>query len=232
MNLLMRMGLVFVVCAAILLPGPVLAVQERSVEVNGTVEFYVSLTDVTRLSIAEGRIRRIITDSSAFEMTNDETTGDVFFRFVGTDPSKVVNETGYIVTEKGDTVGYILVPAARVVEPIIVVVKGADHEEIEQTGFAQAGGFGDDIALSLSKAVSEIAGKYVLNRKPKGRDGKVIASAKINGWKVYVLVARAGKTGKLIKPQDYAGEGVRAVWIDKQSLGANEASFVIVVGEK
>ena len=72
------------------------AAQNRSASPDDTVSFSVSSTNVTRISIKGDRIRRIVNDESAFEMMNDEETGDIFLRAVG---QATEGERGFLVTE-------------------------------------------------------------------------------------------------------------------------------------
>ena len=96
--------LTVIVAVCLMLMGQVAwATQNVTTEPNGSVGFNVSTSSVTRLSIVGDRIRRIINPDSIFEMTNDEETGDVFFR---AHTSGTGAETGYILTERGVTINW------------------------------------------------------------------------------------------------------------------------------
>ncbi len=69
--------------------------QRLTTRPNGSVRISASAEEVTRISVAGDRIRRIIKDQTSFQEMNDETTGDVFLRYAG-DKAKLVPETGYI----------------------------------------------------------------------------------------------------------------------------------------
>ena len=66
-----------------LLATGVFAGQSYSVKPDGFIHLKVSLTGVTRISVKDDRIRRLVNDDSAFGMVNDAETGDVFLRFQG-----------------------------------------------------------------------------------------------------------------------------------------------------
>ena len=68
------------------LPFSVLAKpQNITVSEDQTVRFLVSTSGITRLSVVDDRVRKIVNDtrSTNFELQNDESTGDVFMRYIG-----------------------------------------------------------------------------------------------------------------------------------------------------
>ncbi|RYG89920.1 hypothetical protein EU803_14955 [Loktanella sp. IMCC34160] len=206
-----------------------LAAQVLRTDPDGSVGFNVSTTGVTRVSVVGDRIRRIVNDGSIFEMSNDEETGDVFFRAVG---EGTESETGYIVTERGVTIGYTIQPVARSVPPVLITINGqeAPEEEAAAADFGAGVGFSDDVALMMSEIVREVAREHVLGRDvPRGRDGRVVARSSGDGWTASVRIAVAGAEGRLVREQDFYGTGVRAVWIANPHLPAEGRTFVIVV---
>lgn len=213
------------------LPQVTFALQSKNVKANGAIGFYISTTAVTRLSVVGDRIKRVILDGTAFEMTNDEHTGDVFFRSAeGNEATSM--ETGYVITEKGHTITFQAKPVNRAVEPVIVkLAETAKQAEPTQTSI-DAGGYTDSVAAKMTDIVRAVAAKHVLDRAvPKRRNGSRVAQDKGNGWSARVLVATGGKSGRLVREQEFYRAGVRAVWVVKPALAANERTFVIVVEE-
>lgn len=217
---------VLIACA----PLVALAAQYKTVKPDDTIRFYASTSEVTRLSVKGDRIRRVVNDNSQFEMTNDENTGDVFLRFSG---EAAKRETGYIITENEVTIGYELRPSNKAVEPVIVTIKGVkpQQEAAEDAGDFAADdvGFSDNIALSMTGIVKSVATAHVLGKRPRGYNNQRVKTVTGEGWKATVRIAAAGKDGRLVREQDFYREGVRAVWINKPALAANERTFVIVV---
>lgn len=210
-----------------------LAIQEVSSEADGSILFDASLTDITRLSIkGEGRVRRVITDGSLFEIENDEKTGDLFLRFIGSEPNKAVHETGYIVTENNETIRYIMRPVKRVVEPVIVTIEGRGPEGATDGDVVTSAGFGDDIAVTMSDIVRTMYANHVQGKTPKGGKNKIIASKVIGAWRASVVVLAAGKEFRRITPQELTGPVTRGVWIQTKDLGPKEATFAIIVEDK
>ena len=210
-----------------LTPLSLQAAQNHNIEPDGSIVFVASTSEVTRVSVKGDRIRRIINDDTAFEMSNDDSTGDVYFRFSGTDPKR---ETGFIVTENGITIGYTLRPVSRAVEPVIITIKGDKSETEDDAGFGESVGFSDDIASSMADIVRSVAMDHVLGKKPgRGRNGTIVKKVSGQGWKATVRLAVADTKGRLVREQDFYHSGVRAIWIERPELGAGERTFVIVV---
>lgn len=205
------------------------APQQLSAEPNGHVTFFVSTKGVTRVGVMGDRIRNIINDDSAFEMSNDEKTGDVFFRLLGNRDAKP--ENGYIITDSGVTIGYTMIPKNTIVGAALIEVTGSQSSGSTKNSIASIGGFSDDIALTMTEIVRAVANDFVFGRLPTGKKNKVIKTVTHGKWTARVLIVTGGKSGRLVIEQDFA-KGARAVWVQNKSLGPNENTFVIVVGEK
>ena len=206
------------------------AAQNRSASPDDTVSFSVSSTNVTRISIKGDRIRRIVNDESAFEMMNDEETGDIFLRAVG---PATEGERGFLVTESGITIGYSFKVVAQAVEPVINDVKARETAPETSHGEETFGaGFSDDVASWAAEIIRSVVAEYVVGKLPKGKDRSVFARATGQGWRARVLVATAGDKARTVYERDFAGGRVRAVYIVKRTLAAQEKTFVVVVEER
>jgi hypothetical protein len=209
------------------LSTPALAsTQIHEVDPDGRVTFYASTTSVTRISIKDGRIRRIINDQTLFEMTNDETTGDVFFRFTGETAKK---ETGFLVSENGETISYTLIPTDKAVPPVILHINSKNETAQNAGSLGEISGYGDDVASALTQVIRNVVNAHVIGHEPKGRGNKVYKSITDGAWKATIVIASGGKHGRLLNEQEFGRPGVRAVWIQNTALGANEKTFVVVV---
>ena len=223
----MRVLTLLAACALSLSATLALAQQSRSVDPDGTVGFNVSTTDVTRLSIVGDRIRRIINPDSIFEMTNDEETGDVFFRARQTGTT---SESGYILTERGVTINFEMQPTDQPVPTVLITVNGSDDGSESAAPIGSGVGFSDDIALMMTDIVRDVAAAHVIGKQvPSGRDGRTVRTVTGAGWKATVRIAVAGAEGRLVREQEFYRAGVRAIWIARNTLGASERTFVIVV---
>lgn len=223
---------VLAVALCMLVPGSVWASQIKTVDPDGAISFFASTEGVTRISVRDDRIRRIINDASQFEMVNDESTGDVFLRFIGEEARR---ETGFIVTEAGVTIGYELRPADRPVDPVLITVQGGP----EQAGSALASDFApsldgaagssDGVTGQMVDVLRAIGQAHVLGQEPRGRDGHVVERVSGEGWRATVRIAAAGEAGRLVREQEFYREGVLAIWVQRPELAAGERSFVVVV---
>lgn len=215
------------VCISVLIAGAVSAAQNLSTEPDGKVTFQASTQHLTRLHVKGHRISRIVNDASDFLMSNDENTGDVFFKFDGEDPK---TETGYILTEKGSTISYVLKPVKRSAGAVIITIKGSEAETSEDGFSSDGAGFTDNVASTMTNVIREVAQKHVMGKAiPKSKSGRTIRRVTGPGWKAAISVAVAGKSGRLVREQEFYRKGVRAIWIQNPTLAAGERSFVITV---
>ena len=218
--------------------------QRLSARPNGTVRITGSATDVTRITIAGDRIRRIIKDQSAFQEMNDEATGDVFLRYGGPQ-DKLTPETGYIITEKGATISYELTPKLGLgAETVQISIAGSPAAATAgATGAARASGRRAEPAFEL--AAGEGGGGYsgslvafarsVINKHvgfkapPSRAHGAVVASERGSGMRARVVVAAAGASTRYVRPQEFFRSGVLAVWVERHALNPRERAWVVIV---
>ena len=217
------------------------AEQRFSVKEDGLVRMRASITGITRVSVVGDRISSIVNDNDAsvYQVKNDDKTGDIFLRYVGPEgmPEK---EGGYLVTEKGRTVAYEILPIRASTQTAIITIKAHEAEVTVSASGAGDGDFadtsygaGDGYAAQLTAATRETIATKIHSASPsKGRNGGLIGSHMIGDLVGEVRVASAGKDGRLVKEQDFYRSGVLSVWIQKKSLGAGERSWVVVVRKK
>lgn len=216
------------------------AEQRFSVKEDGLVRMKASVTGITRVSVVGDRIASIVNDNDAsvYQVRNDDKTGDLFLRYVGPEglPEK---EGGYLVTEKGRTVAYEILPIRASTQTAIITIKPHEAEVTASSSmgsgdFAETSfGAGDGYAAQLTAATREtIATKIHAATPGKGRNGALISSHRIGDLVGEVRVASAGGDGRLVKEQEFYKPGVLSVWIQRKSLGAGERSWVVVVRKK
>lgn len=214
-----------------------LAGQTLSTKPDGHVTIRTSTTDVTRIAIADDRIRRFVNAGSQYEMTNDEDTGDAFLRFVGAGLPEV--ESGFVITEKGHTLNYTFKPRGEASETALVKIKVPQTETGSATTKPLLGGAsaeasqafgGDGHAASLTDFVrTVIKDRLTSPPSPKAKNGAVVGSATAPGLRARILVGAAGKSGHILKHQTYYRAGVLSVWIDKVNLAPGERTWIIVL---
>jgi hypothetical protein len=215
-----------VLLAMVLLGGamPALATPQRhSVNEDGTVRFRATTIGITRVSVLGDRIVSIVADASSYDMRNDANTGDVFLRFTGQGDG---SEGGYIVTESGMTVSYTVSPSNNPTETVLITIRPVRPREAGAAAAAAAArpAVAGRTALSTDNVIAE---KITRPQAPR-RNGRV-ATYRANGLVATVRAASSGAQGRLLREQEFYAEGVRAVWIQRRSLGPRETSWVIVV---
>lgn len=218
---------------------PLFAGEQRfTVREDGLVRLKASVTGITRISIVGDRITDIVNDNdvSVYQVKNDENTGDLFLRYVGEldFPDK---EGGYLITEKGRTVAYEILPIKASTQTALITLKGVNPEPESVAGgggFADTSvGGGDALASQLTNVTREtIVSKIRSPRPGSGSNGVLISSVRIGDLIGEVRVAAAGKTARQVREQEFYKRGVLSVWVQKKSLAAGERSWVVVVRNK
>ncbi len=225
--------------ALLIFTGAAMCAEQRfTVREDGLVRFKVSVTGITRLSVVGDRIADIISDNdvSAYQAKGDEKTGDRFLRYVGQD-EKPRKEGGYLITEKGRTIAFEILPIQATTQTILITVKPneARADEITRSeSFADSSlGSGDGLVSALTAATRETIHKGIRTPKPKsGKNGALVRSIGVGDLVGEVRVAAAGKSARQIREQEFYTSGVLSVWVQKASLAAGERSWVVVVRNK
>jgi hypothetical protein len=221
-----------------------LAEQHLRIGIDKTAHFSAAVGGVTRLSVQGGRIRKLVHGDSAFETMNDDETGDVFFRYAG-DQAKLVPETGHLITESGTTIAYEITPRPTSdAETVVIEITGQPAAGKAASGASNThaaepapfldpgatdisgGGYGDGLVAFAREMIVKHIG-----RKPAPRlgHGAVVASDRAGGYRARILVASGGSNGRYVRPQDFQGSHVLAIWVEKSALAPNERAWVLVV---
>lgn len=234
-----------VLCLGLIALGSsVEAEQHLKIGRDKTADFWATVGGVTRLSVQGDRIRKLVHGESAFETMNDEETGDVFFRYAG-DQAKLQRETGHLITESGATIAYEIMPRATAeAETVVIEITGqgaapkVGADPVSRTAAEPApfldpdatdtlgGGYGDGlVAFARAMIVKHIGRKPA---PPLGQ-GAGVASDRAGAFRARILVANGGAKGRYVRPQEFQGAHVLAVWVEKPTLGPNERAWVLVV---
>jgi len=226
--------------AALMMTSAAIAGQTLSTKPDGHVTIRTSITDVTRIAIADDRIRRFVNTGSQYEMTNDEDTGDAFLRFIGAGRPEV--ESGFLITEKGHTLNYTFKPGGEASATAIIEIKVSLTNTTDgltkpllgkATGESSLQFGGDGHTASLTDFVrSVINDRLTSPPSPKAKNGAVVGSATAPGLRARILVGSGGKSGRILKHQTYYRAGVLSVWIDKVNLGPGERTWIIVLEQR
>lgn len=234
--MLKTMKLAAVLAAGLASACPGLAADQRfTVQEDGLVRFKASITGITRVSIVGDRVAEIVNDNetSVYQVRNDQNTGDLFLKYAGPDgmPEK---EGGYLITEKGHTVAYEILPIRAGTQTALITVRSNNPQpevaDAVSTGLAETSFGGDGLAGQLTAATRETIKARINSPVPRGgSNGSLVSSHRVGELVGEVRVASAGGSPRQVREQDFYRPGVLSVWVQKKSLAARERSWVVVV---
>lgn len=203
---------------------------------DGNVTFDVSVSGPTRISVTDNRISNILQASSNFEMSNDEDTGDVFLRFAGGQPSE---ESGYIITETGHTVGFVMRPKMDLDnQTVLITINGippsggahaASAAADDTPGFVVDGGSGGASSRTAQLVdVTRHAFASKIGLRSAG-DQKVGAFGSVTsgGLIAHIQVASAPNSIPPLAQNFYRSSRTMAVFVD-DVVSSNKVWVVIV----
>lgn len=195
---------------------------------DAQITFDVSISGPTRISVVGDRIAKVLQSETNFEMVNDDGTGDVFLRFSGgqADP-----ESGYIVTESGHTIGFVMTPKTRLeTQTVLVTLVGSTNASALQpkpSGFAVNATRGSSAASPTAASTApadrtsrlvqftrEAHAKRIGVRSPARLRRGVHSSYARGGLKARIAVASAVNGAPPTAAGFYRSKRVVSVWID------------------
>jgi hypothetical protein len=205
---------------------------------DGQISFDVSVVGPTRISVVGNRIAKVLQSSSNFEMVNDEGTGDVFLRFAGGQPSR---ESGYIVTETGHTIGFVMDPKTDLeTQTVLITLSGVTTQSSTRSaggasaapstspGFAvNSGGAGGTRTARLVQFARQAHAARIGTRSPSGQRVGAYRNYSAGGLTARISVASAPGNQPPAERQFYRSSRTLAVFVDRVVAGGKV--WVIVV---
>lgn len=209
---------------------------------DSQIKFDVSVSGPTRISVEGDRIAKVLQSESSFEMVNDEGTGDVFLRFAGGQAAK---ESGYIVTESGHTIGFVMTPKTELAtQTVLVSLVGT--ASTKATSSSKQAGFAVNSTKAATSARTTVSRTVPANRtarlvqftreayarriglKSPARFGRGFHSSYAKGGMRARVGVASTVNGQIPSARSfYRSKKVLAVWIDSQIR--NGKVWVIVV---
>ena len=201
--------------ATVLLPVPAAAIQTLDAADHAELEAAISATGVSRVALADDRIRRVIRSPGGFDVEHDAASGDLYLRppeglGPDADPGTALPITLFLGTERGFTYRLTLTPDARPSAQVLIRNAAAS----DAVGQAAAGPTHDARVAELVRLVRAAARResppgYVVDSDPSGRRA-------IETWRGTRYVAHVLQAGRDIDAATLAeqfGTGVAAVWV-------------------
>ena len=204
---------VFVIAA--LLPAPAAAIQTLEAMDHAELEAAISATGVSRVALADDRIRRVIRSPGGFDVEHDAASGDLYLRPAegqgpDADPGTALPITLFLGTERGFTYRLTLTPDARPSAQVLIRNAAAS----DAMGQAAAGPTHDARVAELVRLVRaaarrEILPGYVVDSNPSGR--RAIETWRGARFVAHVLQATPDADAAALAER--FGTGVAAVWV-------------------
>ena len=220
------------------LPGPAAAIQTLDAADHAELEAAVSATGVTRVALADDRIRRVIRSPGGFDVEHDAASGDLYLRPAGGPdlaldgmPADPLPVTLFLGTERGFTYRLTLTPDGRSSAQVLIrnAAAAAATTAQEPTVAAQGARVAELVRLVRAIARKEIPPGYVMDgaRTAPGRP----AIGTWRGTRFTAHVLAAGPDTGALALADRFGTGVAAVWVAAPQAGAARDRVAVVVTE-
>ncbi len=207
--------LVAALAAAVLLPMPAAAIQTLEAADHAELEAAVSATGVSRVALADDRIRRVIRSPGGFHVEHDAASGDLYLRppeepGPEADAGTALPVTLFLGTERGFTYRLTLTPDARPSAQVLIRNAAA----VDAVGQATAGPAHDARVAELVRLVRAAARRetlpgYVVDAGPAGR--QTIEAMRGTRFVAHVLQAAPDTDAAALARR--FGTGVAAVWV-------------------
>ena len=218
--------------------SPAAAIQTLDASDHAELEAAVSATGVTRVALADDRIRRVIRSPGGFDIEHDAAPGDLYLRPAeGSDPAldgmpdDPLPVTLFLGTERGFTYRLTLVPDARPSAQVLIRNSAAATETTAQES-AVAGRdarVAELVRLVRAIARDEVPPGYVMDAAPPALGRQAIGTWRGTQFTAHVLAAGPDTNAGTLA--DRFGAGVAAVWIAAPQAGAARDRIAVVVTE-
>ena len=206
--------------AAVLLPAPAAAIQTLEAADHAELEAAISATGVSRVALADDRIRRVIRSPGGFDVEHDAASGDLYLRpLEALDPRSdersgaALPITLFLGTERGFTYRLTLTPDARSSAQVLIRNAAAAAGPAAQAtaGPARDARVAELVRLVQAAARHEILPGYLVEAAPLRRGLRIIETWRGTRYVAHVL--QAGRDIDAATLAERFGTGVAAVWV-------------------
>ena len=225
-----------VACAAF--PEPAAAIQTLEAADHAELEAAISATGVTRVALADDRIRRVIRSPGGFDVEHDAVSGDLYLRppeepAPEADLASVLPITLFLGTERGFTYRLTLTPDARPSAQVLIrnAAAVAGPTTPAPAAAARDARVAELVRLVRAAARDEALPGYVVEA---GRGGAGTALSTTGTWRGTRFTAHVLTAGPSTEAGTLArrfGTGVAAVWIASPQGDAARERIAVVVTE-
>ena len=233
--------LVAVCVAFAALPGPAAAIQTLEAADHAELEAAVSATGVSRVALADDRIRRIIRSPGAFDIEHDPVSGDLYLRPAdGPDlpggnavPDAPLPVTLFLGTERGFTYRLTLTPDARPSAQVLIrnAATAAGPKAQAPAAVARDVRVAELVRLVRAAARRDALPGYALEAGRAGSGTGLSAREIWRGARFTAHVLAAGPDTDAGRLAARFGTGVAAVWVASSQGGVPRERIAVVVTE-
>ena len=226
-------------CMAIaVLPTPAAAMQVLDATDHAELEAAVSATGVSRVALADDRIRRVIRSPGGFDVEHDAASGDLYLRpLEAADPAleephgAPLPITLFVGTERGFTYRLTLTPDARPSAQVLIhnAAAAAGSAVQASAGAARDARVAELVRLVRAAARREILPGYLVEAARSGAPRHAIETWRGAQFTAHVLAA--GPDIDATSLVDRFGSAIAAVWVASPNGGAPRERVAVVVTE-
>ena len=226
--------------ASTALPWPAAAIQTLDATDHAELEAAVSATGVTRVALADDRIRRVIRSPGGFDVEHDAVTGDLYLRPAEA-PGPALDEmagallpvTLFLGTERGFTYRLTLIPDARPSAQVLIRnVTAAGKATARAPAVAKRDArIAELVRLVRAAARRERLPGYVVEAPAADRSKWPPTIESWRGARFTAHVLPAGSATDAAAFAERFGAGVAAVWIASPATSAARDRIAVVVTE-
>ena len=218
------------------LPMPAAAIQTLEATDHAELEAAVSATGVSRVALADDRIRRVIRSPGGFDIEHDAASGDLYLRPAeALDPAlggmavAPLPVTLFLGTERGFTYRLSLMPDGRPSAQVLIRNAAASVEPAAQAPAGRDARVAELVRLVRAAAQGEAPPGYAVDAGLSQPHRRVIETWRGAQFTAHVMaVDSAADTGALA---ERFGTGVAAVWVASPQAGAPRERIAVVVTE-
>ena len=225
-----------IACTA--LPGPAAAIQTLEATDHAELEAVVSATGVSRVALADDRIRRVIRSPGGFDIEHDATAGDLYLRPVEASGPALdgmaaapLPVTLFLGTERGFTYRLSLIPDGRPSAQVLIrnAAAAVTVEPTAPAGAERDARVAELVRLVRAAARGEALPGYAIEAGRQGTRSHAIETWRGTRFTVHVL--SAGPDGDATAVADRYGPDVAAVWVASPQAGLPRKRIAVVVTE-
>ena len=222
------------------LPQSAAAIQTLDASDHAELEAAVSATGVTRVALADDRIRRVIRSPGGFDIEHDAASGDLYLRpleapepVLEGQPGTAIPITLFLGTERGFTYRLTLVPDGRPSAQVLIRNAAA---VAEPTAPASAGAARDARVAQLVRLVRaaarhELLPGYVVEAPAPAPARWPPPIETWRGTRFTAHVLRANPHTDAGALAERFGAGVAAVWVASSHASLTRERIAVVVTE-